>query len=108
LTAVVDSLGAQYVVTNQADLVWWHTGVPARYLPSGYFDRSARAYDPVPIMAALPCALAENGGAVVVDTAVGIPSAVEKQLSADVAAGNYDEIEIEPGVIAYWPTGLGC
>ena len=108
LTAAVDGLGAKYVVTNQADLVWWHTGVPARYLPSGFFDRSARSYDPEPIMTALPCALAINGGAVVVDTVAGLPSRIQEQLSADVAAGHYDEMEIEPGVFAYWPTGLNC
>lgn len=132
LTDAVDELGdrygVEYVLTNQADLVWWHTGVPARYLPSGYHNRSDRTYDPRPIMAALPCALARNDGAIVVDMNVGLPEPVitgddvlsrgdasvddvislEDRLSLDVAAGRYDRVEIAPGIVSYRPTGLGC
>lgn len=102
--------GVRYVLTNQADLVWWHTGVPARYLPSGYYNRSDRTYDPRPTMAALPCALARNDGAIIVDLNVGLPEPVilEEELSLDVAAGRYVQVEITPGIVAYQPTGLGC
>lgn len=114
LTEAVEELevryGVRYVLTNQADLVWWHTGVPARYLPSGYYNRSDRTYDPQPLMAALPCALAQNDGAIVVDMNVGLPQPVilERQLSLDVAASRYARVEITPGIVAYQPTGLGC
>jgi len=114
LTEAVEELevryGIRYVLTNQADLVWWHTGVPARYLPSGYYNRSDRTYDPQSLMAALPCALAQNDGAIVVDMNVGLPEPVilEEQLSLDVAAGRYDRVEVAPGIVAYQPTGLDC
>lgn len=114
LTAAVRDLevrnAVEYVITNQADLVWWHTGVPARYLPSGDFNRSDRTYDPRPIMAALPCALARTNGAIVVDMNVGLPEPLilEDQLSLDVAAGRYDRVEITPGIVTYQPTGRSC
>ncbi|MFM8381130.1 MAG: hypothetical protein ACKOA6_03915, partial [Actinomycetota bacterium] len=114
LTAAVEELevryGVRYVLTTQADLVWWHTGVPARYLPSGYYNRSDRTYDPQPLMAALPCALARNDGAIVVDVNMVLPAPVilEEQLSLDVTAGRYDRVEITPRIVAYQPTGLGC
>lgn len=132
LTRAVDELrtndAVQYVVTNQADLTWWHTGVPARYLPSGYYNRSDQTYDPRPILANLACALSRNNGVIVVDTNVGLPGPVtlegemtegsdepldeeislENELALDVTAGRYDRFEITPGIEVYLPTGLGC
>ncbi len=108
LTDAVAGLDVPYVVTNLADHVWWHTGVPAAYLPTGYHNRSERVDDPVPIVAALPCALARTGGAIVIDAGALVVPAVADQLAVDVAAGRYEAEELAPGVVAYWPTGLDC
>lgn len=108
LTDAVAELDVAYVVTNLADAVWWHTGVPAAYLPTGYHNRSERVDDPVPVVAELPCALARTGGAIVLDGGALVVPAVADQLAADVAAGRYEAQELAPGVVAYWPTGRDC
>ena len=59
-------LDASVIVSNDADGVYFSTGKPAVYLPP---DRMALTDEPVDraaLFAALPCALAENDGAVVV------------------------------------------
>lgn len=106
LTDVVGSMRPAYVITNRADLVWWITRIPARYVPDGYHDLSDRTYDPTPIMRALPCALHETDGAVIIESGT-VNSAVTRQLDADVEAGRY-EMTTSDGVVAYEPTGIGC
>jgi hypothetical protein len=106
LTDVVDSLDARFVVTNNADLVWWMTRTPARYLPDGYHDLSARTYDPRPVMADLPCALAEADGLIVVEHAALAPDIID-QLTVDTARGQYT-VSTTTDIAIYTPTGLDC
>ncbi len=110
LTDTVDTLvvdrNIAYVLTTNADLVWWISGVPARYLPDGYHELSDRTYDVVPIMTAMPCSLSDTRGAIVVETAF-VPSKVAEHLAADTAAGRYDMVD-SAGIAVYTPTGSNC
>jgi len=106
LTDVVDSLDPRFVITNNADLVWWITRTPARYLPDGYHDLSARTYDPRPVMADLPCALAETDGLIVAERAALAPD-IDEQLTADTSRGKY-MISTTADIVVYTPTGLDC
>jgi hypothetical protein len=106
LTNAVEASGFDHVVTNNADLVWWITRTPARYLPDGYHDLSARRFDPRPVVAALPCPLAETSGAIVADEDA-IDSDVLDQLTDDAAAGRYTRTTVGD-IVIYAPTGLNC
>lgn len=106
LTRVVESLDAHVVITNQADLVWWITRVPARYIPDGFDDLSDRSYDPRDILVELACPLAEVDGVIVADHWT-LDETISRQLTADSKLGKYTFSEIE-GVVTYRPTGLGC
>ncbi len=112
LTDVVRDLDPAYVVTNNADLVWWMTRTPARYLPDGYHDLSDRFYDTEPIMSALPCDLAATGGLVVVDTASTAARTVG-ELEQLVESGDFERRDVMVGdmasdIVAYVPTNKNC
>lgn len=107
LTDAVRAVDPSYVVTNLADLVWWITDIPARYLPDGYHDLSDRTFDPFEILKALPCALVQTGGAVVIETPTMKPEIIE-HLMGDVDAGEYELREMSAGVAAFMPTGQDC
>jgi len=107
LTETVRTLDPAYVVTNRADLVWWITHVPARYLPDGYHDLSDRSFDPRPIMRSLPCELDRTGGVIVIEDGSTI-GAVADQLQMDTENGNYVKTTRPDGIVVYTPTGLDC
>ena len=106
LTQAVLTLDVDYVVTNNADLVWWITGTPARYLPDGYHDLSDRNFDISPIMNELPCALAATDGAIAAESSALSPALVE-HIGDDVAAGRYVRRDVQ-GIAVYEPTGADC
>ncbi|MFM8857101.1 MAG: hypothetical protein ACKOI2_07830 [Actinomycetota bacterium] len=107
LTETVRSLNPSYVVTNRADLVWWTTHIPARYLPDGYHDLSDRTFDTRPIMQSLPCELERTGGVIVIEDG-GTIGAVADQLQVDTANGSYTKSTRPDGIVVYTPTGLDC
>jgi hypothetical protein len=94
-------------LTNRADLVWWTTRIPARYLPDGYHDLSDRSFDTRPIMKSLPCELHRTRGVIVVEDG-GTIGAVADQLQIDTANGNYMKTRRPEGIVVYTPTGLDC
>jgi hypothetical protein len=107
LTETIRSLDPAYVLTNRADLVWWTTRIPARYLPDGYHDLSDRSFDTRPIMKSLPCELHRTRGVIVVEDG-GTIGAVADQLQIDTANGNYMKTRRPDGIVVYTPTGLDC
>lgn len=107
LTDAVESLDASYVLTDQADLVWWITHQPARYLPDGYHDLSDRRYDAQSIMARLACELDRTNGAIVIHAGL-VSRDVDTQLVLDTVAGRYTKRTHPDGIISYRPTGFGC
>jgi hypothetical protein len=107
LTETVRSLDPAYVLTNRADLVWWATRIPARYLPDGYHDLSNRSFDTRPIMQSLPCELHRTGGVIVIEDG-GTIGAVADQLQIDTANGNYTKSTRPSSIVVYTPTGLDC
>jgi hypothetical protein len=107
LTEAVRSLDPAYVLTNQADLVWWVTHIPARYLPDGYHDLSDRSFDTRPIMQSLPCELDRTGGVIVIEDG-GTIGAVADQLQSDAVDGKYDMSTRPDGIVVYTPTGIDC
>lgn len=106
LTEAVRSLDVDHVVTNNADLVWWITGTPARYLPDGYHDLSDRTYAISPIMDDLPCALAATNGAIVAEANALSPE-LSDHIADDVATGRYVRRDVQ-GIVVYEPTGSNC
>lgn len=107
LTETVRSLDPAYVLTNRADLVWWVTRIPSRYLPDGYHDLSDRSFDTRPIMKSLPCELDRTGGVIVVEDG-GTTDAVADQLQIDTENGSYMKTSKPDGIVVYTPTGLDC
>lgn len=107
LTEAVRSLDPAYVLANRADLVWWVTHIPARYLPDGYHDLSDRSFDTRPIMQSLPCELDRTGGVIVIEDG-GTIGAVADQLQSDTVDGKYDMSTRPDGIVVYTPTGLNC
>ena len=54
------------VLTNDADTIHWTSGLPAAYMPAAINSLTGEPVDTQPIYDALPCALAEHDGIVII------------------------------------------
>lgn len=105
---LVEAVGdAALVVGDDADAVWWHTGVPAAYLPRAVRLLTEEPVDQKAELRRLPCLLAEHSGVIVVS---GGPFA-DKSLSDEFATMVADGVLTEQHfgeVVRYTPMGEGC
>jgi hypothetical protein len=103
-----DAVGdAAVVISDDADAVWWHTGVPAAYLPQPTFMLTGEAVDQHAELAKLPCLLAARDGAIVL---VGGPFADQSLRGAlEVLVQSGDLVAVGSGeIVRMEPTGQGC
>jgi hypothetical protein len=105
-TAAV-ATGAAIVISNDADGVHWDTGVPAAYAPTPTKMLTGEAVDVEPIYAALPCALLEADGAVVLSDQAMFFAADLALLDREVDNGRLTRVD-DTGSIVYEPTDSAC
>ena len=99
--------GASVVISNDADGVHWDTGVPAAYAPTPVKMLTGEAVDVEPIYAALPCALLEADGAVVLSDQAMFFAADLALLDREVDKGRMTRAD-DTGSIVYEPTDSAC
>lgn len=104
--AVVET-GASVVISNDADGVHWDTGTPAAYAPTPVKMLTGEEVDVEPIYAALPCALLEANGAVVLSDQAMFFAADLTLLDREVDNGRLIRID-DTGSIVYEPTDSAC
>lgn len=104
--AVVET-GASIVISNDADGVHWDTGTPAAYAPTPVKMLTGEAVDVEPIYAALPCALLEADGAVVLSDQAMFFAADLTLLDREVDNGRLTRVD-DTGSIVYEPTDSAC
>jgi len=100
-------LGASVVVSNDADALHWDTGIPAAYAPLAVKPLTGENVDEVPLYEALPCALADNDGVVVLSPEATFSVVNRALLDAQVEAGRL-EYESMTGADVYRPTDDAC
>lgn len=86
-TGYARSSAAAVVVSTDADLMTWYTGIPAAYPPKGYMELTGETADEVKQWAELPCALEQADGVLIVPAGGGLLGFDASQLDSLVAAG---------------------
>lgn len=99
--------GAAIVVSNDADGVHWDTGIPTAYAPTATKMLTGEPVDVEPIYAALPCALLEADGAVVLSDEAMFFAADLELLDREVDNGRLTRTD-DDGSIVYEPTDSAC
>lgn len=99
--------GASVVISNDADGVHWDTGIPAAYAPTPVKMLTGEAVDVEPIYSALPCALLEADGAVVLSDQALFFAADLALLDREVDNGRLTRVD-DTGSIVYEPTDSAC
>lgn len=98
---------ARTVISDNADSVWWQTGVPAAYLPMPTRLLTGAAVDQQSEIDALPCLLAKQQGAIVLVGGPFVDSSAETLLAELVKNGAL--IHDAFGTVQrFTPTGAGC
>lgn len=95
------------VVTNDADLVHWETGLPAVYAPMPVKPLTGDVVDVEPLYRGLPCALLQARGAVVINDRATFSVADVERLDAEVESGRLTSTEGN-GTTVYLPTSTAC
>lgn len=95
------------VVTNDADLVHWETGVPAAYTPMPVKPLTGDDVDVEPLYRGLPCALLRAHGAVVLRDQATFSVVDVERLDAEVVRGTLTVTSGE-GTTVYLPTSEAC
>ncbi len=100
---------AQVIVSNDADGFFWELGISAAYLPPARMSLTDQPVDREQLYAALPCALSEHGGIVVLIAGALFGVDGEAELDALVADGRLDRQPSPDGTATvYTPTELSC
>ena len=99
--------GASVVISNDADGVHWDTGIPAAYAPTPVKMLTGEVVDVEPIYSALPCALLEADGAVVLSDQALFFAADLALLDREVDNGRLTRVD-DTGSIVYEPTDSAC
>jgi hypothetical protein len=108
LTAdIAEATGASIVIANDADPLYWWTGIPAAYLPQEQIALTGEHVDTAPLWAALPCALAEADGVVIVTDGATFFADPRPHLDGLVGGGL---LTVEPydGATVYRPVPDAC
>lgn len=95
------------VVTNDADLVHWETGVPAVYTPMPVKPLTGEVVDVEPLYRRLPCALSRARGAVVINDQATFSVVDVQRLDAEVERGTLTATGAD-GTTIYAPTSRAC
>ncbi|MFM7125350.1 MAG: hypothetical protein ACKOYO_00610 [Actinomycetota bacterium] len=95
------------VVTNDADLVHWETGLPAVYAPMPVKPLTGDVVDVEPLYRELPCALLQARGAVVIDDRATFSVVDVERLDAEVESGRLTSTDGD-GTTVYVPTSTAC
>jgi hypothetical protein len=105
---LVEAVGdATLVVGDDADAVWWHTGVPAAYLPRVVRLLTGESVDQAAELRRLPCLLAEHDGVIVMSGGPFADKSLSDELAAMVEEGSLIASEFDH-IVRYDPTGKGC
>lgn len=99
--------GASIIITNDADAVHWDTGLPAAYAPLPVKALTGESQDVSALYRALPCALLEHDGAIVLSDTVTFSGADLSLLAIEVDAGRL-VVESNDGASVYFPTQTAC
>jgi hypothetical protein len=105
--AVAEASGASIVIANDADPLHWWTGIPAAYLPQEEVALTGERVDTAPLWAALPCALAEANGVVIITDGPAFFADPRPRLDGLAAEGL---LTVEPydGATLYRPVPDAC
>ena len=98
---------ARTVISDNADSVWWQTGVPAAYLPMPARLLTGEAVDQKGEIEALPCLLAKQQGAIVLIGGPFVDGSAQTLLLELVRSGVLTH-ETFGTVQRFTPTGAGC
>ena len=99
--------GAKIIITNDADAVHWDTGLPAAYAPLPVKALTGEVQDVTALYEALPCALLQHDGAVVLSDAMTFSGADIDLLNQQVDSGRLTLEEFD-GASVYFPTDSAC
>ena len=99
--------GAKIIITNDADGIHWDTGLPAAYAPLPVKALTGEAQDVTALYEALPCALLQHDGAVVLSDAMTFSGADVDLLAQQVDDGRLTLEEFD-GASVYFPTNTAC
>jgi len=99
--------GAKIIITNDADGIHWDTGLPAAYAPLPVKALTGEAQDVTALYEALPCALLQHDGAVVLSDAMTFSGADVDLLAQQVDGGRLTLEEFD-GASVYFPTNTAC
>ncbi len=99
--------GAKIIITNDADAVHWDTGLPAAYAPLPVKALTGEAQDVTALYEALPCALLQHDGAVVLSDAMTFSGADINLLTQQVDSGRLTLEEFD-GASVYFATATAC
>jgi hypothetical protein len=99
--------GAKIIITNDADAVHWDTGLPAAYAPLPVKALTGESQDVTALYEALPCALLQHDGAVVLSDAMTFSGADIGLLAQQVDSGRLTLEEFD-GASVYFATATAC
>jgi len=99
--------GAEIIITNDADAVHWDTGLPAAYAPLPVKALTGEAQDVTALYEALPCALLQHDGAVVLSDTMTFSGADIDLLTQQVNSGRLTLEEFD-GASVYFATTTAC
>lgn len=99
--------GAKIIITNDADAVHWDTGLPAAYAPLPVKALTGEAQDVTALYEALPCALLQHDGAVVLSDAMTFSGADINLLTQQVDNSRLTLEEFD-GASVYFATASAC
>lgn len=105
VAALADDIAV--VVTNDADLVHWETGVPAVYTPMPVKPLTGEVVDVEPLYRNMPCALSRARGAVVIIDRATFSVVDVERLDAEVERGVLAATKSD-GTTVYVPTSTAC
>lgn len=95
------------VITNDADRVHWDTGIPTAYVPMPVKPLTGELVDDAPLYRALPCALRQFSGAVVVSNEATFSAVNRDLLDAEVARGTLASSD-DGETTVYRATSVAC
>lgn len=105
--AAAEASGAKVVVSPDADLVHWYSGLPAAYPPKTYFELTGEHVDATDQWAALPCAL-YRADAVLIVPRGGLLFDLDLAALDDLVATGALEPDEQTDVTVLWPSGSAC
>lgn len=100
-------LDASVVITNDADGLYFLTGLPSAYLPPERMSLTDEPVDRVALFDQLPCALWEHHGVVIVFANAMFGVLGQGELDALVAAGRLEVEPFDAGAV-YRPSEFSC